>query len=150
MKNETLKPGPRPAVKIALISVAVAILVMVYIFQRVDLVGALSGPTGILNPYVTFIVNRVIRLIVNDLACLLVIYVLFRGKRYLSLAWRVFLLELFILLPAYLAIKLSMEGPSEISSPLLSHVHRLIVNPTLMLLLMAGFLYQNHTHRHQA
>jgi hypothetical protein len=50
--------------------------------------------------------------------------------------------EVFLLLPAYFIVKLTLEGDSEISSPLLSQIHRLIVNPLLMFLLMVGFVYQ--------
>jgi exosortase F-associated protein len=76
---------------------------------------------------------------------MLLIFAIFRRKSYLLIALYVFVFELFILLPAYFAIKLSLEGDTEISSPLLSFVHRLIVNPMLMLVLMAGFFYQRRT-----
>jgi hypothetical protein len=44
-----------------------------------------------------------------------------------------------------LGIKLGWEGDSEISSPLLSFVHRLIVNPLLMFVLMAGLVLQRYS-----
>lgn len=114
------------------------ILAMVYVFQRINVAGLL----GDLSPNLTFIVNRTARLIVNDLACLLIILGLFREKRYLKIAFWIFLVELLVILPVYLVVKLNVEGDAEISSPMLSHIHRLIVNPMLMLLLIAGFLYQ--------
>ncbi len=52
------------------------------------------------------------------------------------------LIEMFVVLPLYFVVKLKLEGDSEISSPLLSQFHRLIINPTLMVLLMIGFYYQ--------
>ena len=76
------------------------------------------------------------------MACFLLIYALFRHKSYLRVAFVVFLFEILILLPFYFSIKLYLEGDSEISSPLLSHLHRLIINPTLMILLIVGFFYQ--------
>jgi exosortase F-associated protein len=96
------------------------------------------------GPNTVFVANRVIRVILNDFACFLLIYGLFKESKYLKIAFLVFLAELFVILPLYLALKLSLEGDSEISSPLLSLIHRLIVNPTLMLLLIAGFIYQKN------
>lgn len=60
------------------------------------------------------------------------------------LASAVFLLELLIVLPFYMVAKLTLEGDSEISAPLLSFIHRLIVNPLLMMVLLAGLLYQKY------
>jgi len=51
--------------------------------------------------------------------------------------------EFFILLPIYFIMKLSLEGDSEISSPLLSQLHRMIVNPLLMIILILGLVYQD-------
>lgn len=113
-------------------------LLGVYLFQRLNPVIAL----GDLPPNVIFMINRTARLILNDAACFLIILAIFKEAKYLKIAFCVFLVELLIILPVYFAIKLSMEGDSEISSPLLSQVHRLIVNPMLMILLMAGFFYQ--------
>ena len=70
------------------------------------------------------------------------------AKSYSILALIVFLVEFFILLPAYLVAKLYFEGDSEISSPLLSFVHRLIVNPTLMVLTIIAFAYQKFVYPH--
>lgn len=114
------------------------ILAVVYVFQRTDA----AGVFGDFHPNTVFALNRAIRLILNDVGCLLIILAVFREKKYLQIAFGVFLIELFALLPVYLLIKLWTEGDSEISSPLLSHIHRLIVNPMLMILLMAGFFYQ--------
>jgi exosortase F-associated protein len=143
MKAATLKLRPRFCLRCCLFLIGTAILAAVYIFQGIN-------PSAILrdfHPNAVFIVNRIIRLILNDLACFLIILALFRERKYLILAFWVFLLELLLILPLYLALKLALEGPSEISSPLLSHIHRLIVNPMLMILLIAGFFYQRFLGR---
>lgn len=127
----------RPAVFLS----GLGIICLVYIFQKFSP----AGEMGITNPNAVFAVNRAIRLTLNDVGCFLIILAIFRRKEYLKLAFYVFLIELFIILPAYLALKLTLEGDSEISSPLLSHIHRLIVNPMLMILLIAGFIYQRFT-----
>jgi exosortase F-associated protein len=123
-------------------------LLFVYLFQKenpAQVLGFLLG-TSSLNANLEFAVNRTLRLLLNDAFCMLIIYALFRERAYVSLAFLLFCFELVVLLPVYLVIKLSLEGPSEISSPLLSYIHRLIVNPLLMFILMAGFYYQNYFH----
>lgn len=132
-----------------LITGALVILASVYLQQRFSYAAVLNyilpQALEISQGNGVFIVNKTIRLILNDLACLMLIVALFPGRVYMKAAFYLFLIELFVLLPAYFLIKLNMEGPSELSSPLLSHIHRLIVNPLLMFLLIAGFLYQRIT-----
>lgn len=138
MKSETLKLRHKFWLRTGLLVTGLFILTVVYIFQRINLADMLGG----FHPNVSFIINRTARLILNDLACFLIIFAIFRESKYLKIAFWVFLAELLIILPVYFAIKLSLEGDSEISSPLLSQVHRLVVNPMLMILLIAGFFYQ--------
>lgn len=118
----------------------VLILVSVYLFQRFDYTSLVAASAW--HPNVVFMVNRTMRLIFNDVACMLLIFAIFQRRQYLVVAFYVFLFELVILLPVYFIIKLSLEGDSEISSPLLSFIHRLIVNPMLMVVLIGGFFYQ--------
>lgn len=129
---------------VVLISVASLVLVLVFVFQRFNYALLLNSllPFQIENQNTIFVINKTIRLVLNDTACILLIHVWFKQRQYLTLAFYLFLIELLILLPVYFIIKLSLEGDSEISSPLLSQIHRLIVNPLLMFLLMAGFIYQ--------
>lgn len=142
--------------KKVLITGALIILAAVYLQQRFNYAGLINyilpQVLEISQANTVFIVNKTMRLILNDLACFMLIIALFPGKVYMKAALYLFLLELFVILPVYFMIKLNLEGPSEISSPLLSQIHRLIVNPLLMFLLMIGFLYQrlsrkNHTFR---
>jgi exosortase F-associated protein len=79
--------------------------------------------------------------VINDLCMLLIIHVWFTSKAITKLAWRVMLVDSLLLLPLYLALKLGLEGDSEISSPLLSQLHRVIVNPTLMILIIPGVYF---------
>jgi exosortase F-associated protein len=129
-----------------LITGALIILAVVYLQQRgsyAELINyLLPQALEISHANTVFVVNKTIRLVLNDLACLMLITALFPGKIYLKAALYLFLIELFVLLPLYFIIKLNVEGPTELSSPLLSQIHRLIVNPLLMFLLMIGFLYQ--------
>lgn len=132
-----------------LIVFALLLLAAVYIRQQFSYAGAMNAvlPDAwqLTHPYTVFVVNKTVRLILNDMACMVLIYALFSERAYLKVAFWLFLIELLVILPLYFVIKLSLEGDSEISSPLLSQIHRLIVNPLLMFLLMIGFLYQKIT-----
>lgn len=129
-----------------LIAVALTILAAVYLLQRFSYAAMLNAvlpdAIHIHHPNIIFIVNKTIRLLLNDLACLLLIHSLFKSAPLLKTAFYLFMIELCIILPLYFIIKLNLEGDSEISSPLLSQIHRLVVNPLLMFLLIAGFLIQ--------
>ena len=118
-------------------------LLMVYLFQRIDF----SNLMGIAAPNLKFVFNRSVRFLVNDIACLLLIASIFNKSSYFKLSAWLFLIELLILLPLYFIVKLSLEGDSEISSPLLSQWHRMIVNPLLMIVLMVGFFYQDYFYK---
>jgi exosortase F-associated protein len=119
---------------------ALVIIVATYLFQQFDF----SSLAGIDSHFVKFVVNKSTRFILNDLACLLLIVAIFNKSDYVRISAWVFLVELVILLPLYFVLKLSLEGDSEISSPLLSQFHRMIVNPLLMIVLMLGFVYQDY------
>lgn len=121
-------------------SFAILLLAAMYLFQRFDF----SALAGEYSPPLKFVVNKSLRFVINDLSCLLLVIAIFNKSSYLKVSAWIFLAELLILLPFYFILKLSLEGDSEISSPLLSQLHRMIVNPLLMIVLMAGFLYQDY------
>jgi exosortase F-associated protein len=131
---------------VVVLSTAFLLLGGLYIFQRFNFLAFLSSLIGMeaqtFHPYSFFIFNKTLRLIGNDIACVGIIYVFFREQKYVRVAFYFFMMELFVLLPLYFLIKLPLEGDGEISSPLLSQVHRVIVNPILMILLMIAFWYQ--------
>lgn len=114
-----------------------------YLFQRTDVLGLITQEQ--FSPAMHFSVNRLTRIFLNDIFMLLVLYGLFADTRILKLALWVQAIDLLVLLPVYLVVKLSLEGDSEISSPFLSQFHRLIVNPTLMILIIPAVYYQRIT-----
>jgi len=132
--------------KYLMVAFSLTMLMMVYLFQRVSYAEVINGmlpeAIQIVSPNIIFSVNKAVRLILNDVACMIFIYAVFQQPVYLKASFYLFLLELFVLLPLYLVVKLTLEGDSELSSPLLSQIHRLIVNPLLMFLLMMGFVVQ--------
>lgn len=121
-------------------AIAVCGIALVFLFQSVDVLDLCSSCS--FHPYTHFVVRKTIRVALNDSFMLLFIHALFRDASVTRLAWYVQLVDTLVLLPVYLLIKLSYEGDAEISMPLLSQLHRLIVNPTLMVLLIPAVYYQ--------
>jgi exosortase F-associated protein len=143
MTTELIK-SPR---RLWLLALAVVGLGAMFLFQGFDWLSVLFGIET--HPYAHFAVKRFMRLFINDSFMLLLIYAWFDDKSITQLAWKLQLVDTFILLPLYLVIKLYLEGDSEISSPLLSQFHRLIVNPTLMILLIPGVYFQRMSSKNQ-
>lgn len=118
---------------------AITTLIALYIFQRFNYADLISNS---FLPNTQFIINRTIRFFFNDLAVILLIYAIYNNKALLKIAFGIQLIEMVLILPIYFYLKLSLEGDSEISSPLLSFVHRIVVNPIIMLLLIPAFWFQ--------
>ncbi len=122
--------------------VAIVGLALIFLFQRVDILNICGSCT--FHPYTHFVVKKALRVILNDSFMLLFIHALFMDRSVTRLAWYIQLVDTLVLLPIYLVVKLSYEGDAEISIPLLSQLHRLIVNPTLMVLLIPAVYYQRN------
>jgi hypothetical protein len=128
---------------ILVIGAGLFVLALVYVFQRTNYGLLLFEAFEIApNGNFIFIINKSLRLLANDLICFFMIFSIFKEKSYRQVAFFVFMIELLVILPIYLLLKLSLEGTSEISSPLFSFIHRLIVNPTLMVLTGMALAYQ--------
>jgi exosortase F-associated protein len=112
-------------------------IVFVYLFQDFPFLATL-----IVSEQGLFVGRKLLRVILNDLFMLLFIAVWFKDKQVTRLALLIQLIDSFVLLPIYLYYKLSTEGVSEISDPFLSQFHRLIINPTLMILLIPAVYFQ--------
>ena len=125
--------------------IAISMLVLMYMLQRMNYCTIIYNAIGFQtpSPNFQFIFNRTLRFIINDLSVILLIYVIFENLTLTRVAFFIQLFGLFIILPLYFYFKLTLEGPSEISSPLLSFIHRIVVNPILMLLLIPAFYYQS-------
>jgi exosortase F-associated protein len=129
--------------RLLLILFSLAGLAFVFLFQNLDLLYLACGCE--LHPNTHFAVKKFIRVLWNDAFMIGLIHAWFYDRQVTRLAFYVQLVDTFVLLPVYLFIKLALEGDSEISSPLLSQFHRLIVNPTLMLLIIPAVYYQRLT-----
>lgn len=113
-------------------------LLLVFLFQRVDVAGSIGiGNAGMAR----FIVNRSIRFLINDALAIGLIYALFAARRYVVFALYVQLFGIVAFLIPYFILK--MYFPSY-NGPYLNFLHRLILNPTLLLLLIPAFYYQKY------
>jgi exosortase F-associated protein len=86
-----------------------------------------------------FVFSKLIRFLINDGCSLLIIYGLFRRDDFMQFGFRLFLIELLILLPIYFSLTIFAFEQTRF---FLQHLHRLVVNPVLMMLLIPAFYYQ--------
>lgn len=89
-----------------------------------------------------FAVNKLMRFALNDLFAICIIHGFFSNKSYTRFAFYVMLFGLFVLVPLYitLAIIYQQEGNAT-----LQFLHRITMNPVLMVLLIPAFYYQSLT-----
>ncbi|HMP98620.1 MAG TPA: exosortase F system-associated protein [Cyclobacteriaceae bacterium] len=119
---------------------AAAGLLLVFLFQRLDL----ALMIGIKENIWRFIFNRSIRFILNDALAILLIYALFYERKYVWFAVAVQVFGLVFVLIPYFILKFNFPG---YNGPLISFLHRLVLNPTLILLLIPAFYYQRLFNR---
>src|SRR5688572_24045726 len=113
----------------------VAGLVFVFLFQRIDI----AGYFGIESITQKFLINRSIRFIVNDGLAIGLIYALFQERKYVMFAIYVQLAGMVVFLFPYFILKIYFPS---YNGPLISFLHRLVLNPTLLMLLIPAFYYQ--------
>lgn len=86
-----------------------------------------------------YIFSKLFRFILNDGFAMLLIYGLFGGGKYVKFAALVLLFGLVVMLPAYLLMVLVFP---EHTFGFTNHLHRLVLNPVLMMLLIPAFYAQ--------
>jgi exosortase F-associated protein len=96
------------------------------------------------GPAIEFIVNKSFRYVLNDAFAIALIHGIFNEARYTRFALGVFGFGMFVLLPVYFTLYLNR--PEGFSS-MLSHLHRLVFNPVLMMLLIPAFWNQRRRER---
>jgi exosortase F-associated protein len=128
--------SPHRNSRIIMIAFAITGLSLTFIFQRIDCSQIFSGIT---TESGKFIFNRTLRFLLNDNLMLLMIYGLFYNRRYLKFALMVEVFGFcFLLLPYFI-----LRYYTDIDPMYISFIHRLIVNPTLMILLVPALYIQN-------
>jgi len=111
-------------------------LVVVYLFQRIDVANYL----GVESAYIhKFIINRSIRFLLNDALAIGVIYALFKERKYVIFSLYVQVIGVVLFLLPYFVLKIYFPS---YNGPLISFLHRIILNPTLLMLLIPAFYYQ--------
>ncbi len=119
-------------------TVCVAGLVAVYLFQKTNVAALLSPDLTYLQ---TFLINRTIRFLLNDLCMIGLIWALFPERKYVVFALWVQLAGIVFFLLPYFVLKIYFPG---YNGPLISFLHRLVLNPTLLLLLIPAYYYQKY------
>ena len=131
-------------------------LFLVYLFQdRLNIHNAFFGSGDWTLPYQgtdylsnmsvpEFISAKVLRYLLNDLFAICVIHGLFRDKSFTRFSFLVMGFGLVVLLPLYFFLYLSaVPGYSS----MISHLHRLVLNPVLMMLLIPALWHQRRSER---
>ena len=111
-------------------------LVAVYLFQRIDVADYL----GVESAHIyKFLINRSIRFLLNDALAIGVIYALFKERKYVIFSLYVQVIGVVLFLLPYFVLKIYFPA---YNGPLISFLHRIILNPTLLMLLIPAFYYQ--------
>lgn len=133
MNNDKLK-------RVFFCLLAFFLMALSYLFQDYFSTPSILGFK--LSAEMQFILKKIVRIVINDSAALLLIHAWFLSRKINRLALIIQIFDIFILLPLYITLKFMFEGTSEISMPLLSQLHRLTVNPILMILLIPAIYFQ--------
>lgn len=122
-----------------------AVLYLSYHFKEFNFAGSIFGNAW-LNYFgdtskMTFVFNRLVRFIINELLGVMTIQLLFNNKQFTTVALVLFSFGLFILLPLYFWL----DSVSS-QSPITVMLHRMTFNPVLILLLIPAFYYQKRSN----
>lgn len=121
--------------RLVMIALALLGLIITFLFQRFDY-SQYFFDSG--NQKISFIFNRSLRYLINDNLVLLLIFGIFYDKKYIKFGLIVELFGfLFLLIPYFL-----LRYYTAIDHMYISFLHRLIVNPTLMILLIPAIYLQ--------
>jgi exosortase F-associated protein len=122
--------------RIGLGIMSLAALLGIFVFQHTD-IAILFCKTQ--TPGTNFVVNRTIRYILNDLFMVILIYALFEQRKYIAFALYLQFAGIVLFLIPYFIFKLNWPS---YNGPLVSFLHRLVINPLLMILLIPAIYYQ--------
>lgn len=126
--------------------ICLAILILVYLFQKEWFysgfyeTGGASDKVSDFDPW-RFFLSKYTRFLINDTMALGILWALFQEKKYMNFAFAVFLLEALVMMPFYV---IGVIWYWDALRWFLSHLHRLVVNPFFMMLLIPAFYYQKN------
>ncbi len=133
----------RKATRFVLGAAAIAGLLIFFLRQRFDFAGMLFNVD---DPLTRFLINRTIRFFINDAFAILLLYALFTERKYVVFALWVQVAGVVFLLIPYFILKVNFPL---YNGPLINFLHRIILNPTLVLLLIPAFYYQQRLQTHR-
>lgn len=131
---------PKRKLRIFLIFISMTGLGSIFVGQRFDYSLLFSDE---LNAQYQFIINRSVRFLLNDNLVLLLIYGLFYDRKYVKFGLAVEAFGFFFLLIPYFILRFN----TPIDHMYISFIHRLIINPTLMVLLIPAIYIQRINHK---
>jgi len=141
MENkEWLQPDRK--IRSLLILISLIGLGVIFIGQRFDYSFLISDSFSTQG---RFIINRSIRFLLNDNLVLLLIYALFYDKKYVKFGLAVEGIGFFFLLIPYFLLRYY----TSIDHMYISFIHRLIINPTLMVLLIPAIYLQKFQQKNK-
>lgn len=123
--------------------VSCAGLIAVFIFQGTDLAVSFGVER---DPY-KFFINRTARFLLNDAFAMGLIFALFFQRAYTLFALIVQLTGVVLILVPYFVIKFWYP---DYNGPLISFLHRLVLNPTLLMLLIPALYFQRLNEKKEA
>jgi exosortase F-associated protein len=126
---------PNRSIRVALLTISLIGLAVIFIAQRFDYSTIFLDSVSAENK---FIINRSIRFLLNDNLVLLLIYALFYDRKYVKFGLTVEAIGFFFLLIPYFLLRFY----TSIDHMYISFIHRLIINPTLMVLLIPAIYLQ--------
>ncbi len=86
-----------------------------------------------------YVFSKLFRFLLNDSLAILIIYGFFGPGKYVKFAAYILLFGLVVLLPLYLVLVIFFYPETYLY---LNHLHRLVLNPVLMMLLIPAFYSQ--------
>lgn len=122
-----------------LLAVSILALTAIFLFQGVNFAKLFIPDIESMSKIFVFNTNKAIRFVLNDIFSILLIYALFTERKYVVFACLVQLTGMVCILFPYLVLKTYHPA---YNGPLISYLHRLVVNPLLLLLLIPAFYYQ--------
>jgi exosortase F-associated protein len=125
--------------RLLLISLSILALTAIFLFQGFNFAKLIIPDIGLMSKIFVFNTNKAIRFILNDIFSIMLIYALFKERRYVMFACLVQIVGMVCILFPYLILKTYYPA---YNGPLISYLHRLVVNPLLLILLIPAFYYQ--------
>ncbi len=126
----------------AAIMISICALIIIFLSQEFQYGYAFAKLLNItISENTNWVITKTTRFILNDGFAILLVYGIFEERKYVLFAFLIQVLGFVFLLIPYIILFLSFSFQHEAS---LSYLHRIIVNPTLIMLLIPALLYQKY------